>query len=182
MVSANARIVDESGRFIYEGRFDEDNFEGAYRELTSRYCAGEGAAVAEGIALGADLLIGANRGEFDRVFGELTAPEMRVINRSSGVFPDRTAAQLIASIEELNAMVEAVRMWNSVECWMSPRCVVARHERQAVGHDGERYEWARIFVFEAVDGRCTGLAEFDLNDELAAFAYAEERMRRHESR
>ena len=25
--------VDENGRIIYEGRFDEDDFEGAYREL-----------------------------------------------------------------------------------------------------------------------------------------------------
>ena len=44
--------VDESGRVIYEGRFDEDDFEGAYRELAHRYCAGEGAAFAEGVAAG----------------------------------------------------------------------------------------------------------------------------------
>ena len=39
--------VDDDGRIAYEGRFDEDDFEGAYRELEHRYYAGEGAAYAE---------------------------------------------------------------------------------------------------------------------------------------
>ncbi len=51
-----------------------------------------------------------------------------------------------------------------------------------MGRDGERYEWTRIYVFEARDGRCTGLCEFELNDEAAAFAYAEERVRLAEQR
>ncbi|OBF37678.1 hypothetical protein A5724_10915 [Mycobacterium sp. ACS1612] len=38
---------DEHGRFSYEGRFDDDDFQGAYRELERRYYAGEGAAFAE---------------------------------------------------------------------------------------------------------------------------------------
>ena len=40
--------VGDDGRIGYQARFDEDDFEGAYRELTRRYCAGEGAAFAEG--------------------------------------------------------------------------------------------------------------------------------------
>ena len=39
--------IGDDGRQIYEGRFDEDDFEGAYRELDRRYYAGEGAAFAE---------------------------------------------------------------------------------------------------------------------------------------
>ncbi len=39
--------VDENRRIAYEGRFDEDDFEGAYRELERRYYAGEGAEFAE---------------------------------------------------------------------------------------------------------------------------------------
>ena len=39
--------VDDDGLLVYEGRFDEDDFEGAYRELEHRYYAGEGAAFAE---------------------------------------------------------------------------------------------------------------------------------------
>ena len=41
------REVDDDGRIAYEGRFDEDDFEDAYRELDRRYYAGEGAAFAE---------------------------------------------------------------------------------------------------------------------------------------
>ena len=36
-----------TGASSIEGRFDEDDFEGAYRELERRYYAGEGAAFAE---------------------------------------------------------------------------------------------------------------------------------------
>jgi hypothetical protein len=35
-----------------------------------------------------------------------------------------------------------------------------------------------LVVFEASEGRATHLCEFDLDDEAAAFAYAEERVRR----
>ena len=43
----HVREIDDDGRFIYHGRFDEDDFDGAYRELERRYFAGEGAAFAE---------------------------------------------------------------------------------------------------------------------------------------
>ena len=36
--------IGDDGRITYDGRFDEDDFEGAYRELERRYYAGEGAA------------------------------------------------------------------------------------------------------------------------------------------
>ena len=38
--------TDDDGRIGYHARFDEDDFEGAYRELEHRYYAGEGAAFA----------------------------------------------------------------------------------------------------------------------------------------
>jgi hypothetical protein len=118
-----------------------------------------------------------NKSDFDRVFGGLTAPEIRFENRSSSVFPDRSAAELRASLEELNAMVASSRSWNSAECWLDSTCGVVRHERQAVGLDGEQYAWTRLFVHEARDGRLTAWCEFELDDEAAAFAYAEERIR-----
>jgi ketosteroid isomerase-like protein len=167
--------VDETGRFIYEGRFDEDNFEGAYRELTRRYCAGEGAAFAETATLGADWMLALNAGDFDHIFNELAAPGMRVVNRSSTAFPDRSAAELRASFEDLYAMLSSVRSWNSAERWLSPTCGLVRHERRAVGRDGEQYAWTRLFIFEARGGRCHYLCEFELDDEAAALAHAEER-------
>ena len=39
--------VGDDGRIVYHGRFDEDDFENAYRELERRYYAGEGARVCE---------------------------------------------------------------------------------------------------------------------------------------
>ncbi len=47
--------IGDDGLQIYEGRFDEDDFEGAYRELERRYYAGEGAAFAEGGAAATEL-------------------------------------------------------------------------------------------------------------------------------
>ena len=53
--------IGDDGRIGYQARFDEDDFEGAYRELARRYGTGEGAAVAGGVAAGAEWLIAANR-------------------------------------------------------------------------------------------------------------------------
>ena len=169
--------IGDDGRIIYAGRFDEDDFEGAYRELGRRYRAGEGAAFAEVSALGAEWLIALNNGDFDRVFGELTDPGFRVEIRSASAFPDRSAAELRASFEDLNAMVSSARSWNSAERWLDSRCGVVRHEREAVGLDGEQYAWSRLCVFETSNGRAASLCEFRLDDEASAFAYAEERAR-----
>ena len=174
--------VDEIGRFSYEGRFDEDDFEGAYRELARRYSAVEGAAFAQGAHIGAEWLIAVSRSDWDRVFGELTDPEIRVVSRSRRGFPDRSAAEFRSSFEELNTVLASSRVWNSAERWLSPTCCVGRNERRAVGREGEKYEWTRLFVFEVADGRCTSMCEFEVDDEEAAFAYAEERVRRAEHR
>ena len=170
--------VDSDGIIVYQCRFDEDEFNAAYRELERRYCAGEGADFAEVAMLGTEYLIAINEGDFDRVFNELTDPGIRVESRSQRGFPDRSAAEFRASLEELNAMVASSRLWNSAECWLSPNCVISRNEREAIGRDGEKYTWTRIFVFEAADGRGTGLCEFEIEDQEAAFAHAEERVRR----
>jgi hypothetical protein len=112
--------IGDDGRITYDGRFDDDDFEDAYRELERRYCAGEGAAFAEGIAVTIDYAIALNRGDFDTLFGELTTPDMRVENRSRSFFPDRSAAELRASLEELGVMVASARSWSSAICWLSP--------------------------------------------------------------
>ena len=174
--------IDGDGRISYYGRFDEDDFEGAYRELDQRYYAGEGAAFAEAGALVTEWMIALNRGDFDKVFGELTAPDMRFEIRSSSAFPDRTAAELRASLEELNTWVASTRSWHSAMCWLSPTCCVSRNERTAVGRDGEQYAWTRLYVFEVRDGRSVASCEFEVDDEEAAFAYAEERVQATASR
>ena len=127
--------------------------------------------------LGAEYLIAINQGAFDKVVNELTAPGMRIENRTRSGFPDRSVTELGASFEELNTMVGPSRSWNSAVCWLSPACGVVRHEREAFREDGEHYAWAFFVVFEAVDGRATHLCQFEPDDEAAAFAYAEERVR-----
>lgn len=174
--------VDDAGRILYHGRFDEDDFEGAYWELTRRYCQGEAAAVAQSVTLAAEWVIALNTGDFDRAFEELTSRDFRVENRSSTAFPNRSAAELRASLEELRSMMASVRQWDVAECWLSSNCVVARNERQAVGEDGELYTWSSIDVCEIRDGRAALDCRFDVDDEDAAFAYAEEKARASASR
>jgi hypothetical protein len=174
--------IDDDGLIIYEGRFGEDDFDAAYRELDRRYYADEAAANAQPGTTLTDIVIATNRGDFDRLFGELVSPEIRVKNRSSSAFPDRSAAELRTAWEELDAMVAALREWHSAICWLSPTCCVIRHERAAVGRDGEQYRWTRLLVVEFRDGWVASLCEFEIDDEEAAFAYAEERVRRAEHR
>ncbi len=173
---------DGDGRVVYDGRFDEDDFESAYRELERRYYAGEGAAFAAAGAVATDYVMAYNRGDFDRMLEELTTPGMRFENRSQSVFPDRSIAEFRASIEELSSMVTRARQWHSVICWLSPTCCVTRSEREALGRDGEQYRWTWIYVSEIRDGQATTLCQFDIDDEQAALAYADELMRASTSR
>jgi ketosteroid isomerase-like protein len=168
--------IDENGLQIYEGRFDEDDFEGAYRELDRRYYAGEGAAFAAGGAVSTAWMTALSRGDMDSV-GELSAPELRVENRSRTGFPDRSAREFRSSMEELNAMVGSARIWMSAICWLSPSWCVTRAEREAIGPDGEHYAWTFLTASEVRDGRLSSTCEFDVEDEEQAFACVQERMR-----
>ena len=177
--SANLHVIElgDDGRIAYQGVFDEDDFEGAYRELERRYSAGEGAAFAESGTAVTDCIVAVNRGDFDRLFGELSTPAMRIDNHSRSAFPDRSASDLRASFEELNAMIASARTWQSAMCWVSPAWSVTRLEREAVGPGGEQYSWARILVIEIRDGRLASMCQFELDDEEAAFAFGEQQVR-----
>ncbi len=174
--------IDDEGRITYDGRFDEDDFEGAYRELERRYYAGEGAAFAAMGSVQTDFVIAMNRGDFDRIFDELVLPDLQVENRSLSAVQGSSATDLRAATEQLHAMVASVRVWNSAVCWLSPTWLVARHEREAIGQDGERYAWTSLLVGESRDGRLASLCVFDIDNEERAFADAEERMRAASSR
>jgi hypothetical protein len=173
----NVHEFDDTGEVLEQVRFDGDDFEGAYRELEQRYYAGEGAAYAAGGALQIEYFIALNQDEPDRAFGELTAPDFRMTSRSRSVFGDRSAAEVRAGFEELAAMVASTRNWASAVHWVTPTICVHRHERHAVGLDGERYAWTRLYTSEIRHGRLASMCEFELEDEDSAFAYAEERMR-----
>ena len=174
--------IDGDGRISYYGRFDEDDFEGAYRELDRRYYAGKGAAFAEAGTALTEWMIALNRGDLDRVFGELTAPGHALrdpvelsVSRPFG----RRASRQPRRAEHMGRLDAA---WHSAMRWLSPNCCVSRNERTAVGRDGEQYAWTRLYMFEVRDGRGVASCEFELDDEEAAFAYAEERVRATASR
>ena len=105
--------IDDDGRISYDSRFEEDDFESAYRELDRRYYAAEGAAFAEAGATSTDYAIALNQRNFDRVFGELSAPGFRLENRSRSPFGDRSATEFRANLEELNEMVAFAQSWDS---------------------------------------------------------------------
>ena len=90
-------------------------------------------------------------------------------------------AELRASFEELKAMVASARTWNSVLrrlLAVDRSALLGRGEaRRPSGPDGETYAWTRLIVCEVRDGRFASVCQFDAEDEEAAFAYAEERMR-----
>lgn len=131
--------IDVGDHIVYEGRFDEDDFEDAYRELDRRYYAGEGATYAlNGLPASEAPLLMAHS-EFDRLVGELSVPELRVESRSSRAFPDRTGADLRDSLVELNTFVASKKAWMSVVQWLSPTVTVSRLEREAVAPTAKRY-------------------------------------------
>ncbi|UUO00523.1 hypothetical protein M4D79_16345 [Mycolicibacterium novocastrense] len=83
----NVLEIDDTGQISHLVRFDEDDFESALGELERRYYAGDGAAFAEGESVSVAIFAALNRGEYDRVFSDLAAPEMRIENRSRSAFP-----------------------------------------------------------------------------------------------
>ena len=172
----NVSESDSDGLVYYLGRWDEDDFEGAYRELERRYYAGEGAAFAEAGALQTEWMLAVNDGDLDKVFGQLTSPDLRVEDLRRAFFPERSAVEFRAGLEELSSMIESSRTWNSVLHWLSPTHCVARNEREAIGHNGERYAWTRISAAEVRDGQVVFVRQYELDDEDAAFAFAEEQM------
>lgn len=174
--------ISQDGLIASESRFDERDFDAAYRELERRYLAGEGEEFAAAGAVQTEWIIALNTRDYERLFDELTDPEMTFQIRSTSPFPDRSATQLRTSLEEWTSWIASMRTWHSASQWVSPTCCISRNEREGLGRDGEHYSWTRIYVFDVQDGRCAGLCEFELDDEAAAFAYAEERAHRPDPR
>lgn len=155
-------------------RFDGDDFDSAYRELEQRYYAAQSPEFTASGPVTTEWIIALNRSDLDRIFADIVTPDFRVESQSRSVFGDRSAAQVRASLEELTAMVASAHTWNSVVCWLSPQCCVSRMEREAVGLQGERFTWTRVYVSKVRGGRLTSLCEFEPENEDDAFAYAKE--------
>ena len=64
-----------TGAIVYDGRFDEDDFDTAYRELEQPLLRRGGCSIRRSRAPSAtECTIALNQGDFDRAFGELTLP------------------------------------------------------------------------------------------------------------
>ena len=128
------------------------------------------------------MTIALNRADFDKVVRRNHAP--RIARRESVAlgFPGSLGQpKFRASVEELNAMVASVREWASAICWLSPNWSSPAMSGRPSG--GRRtIHVALLLVIEVRDGRLASMCEFDLDDEEAAFAYAEERVRAATSR
>ncbi len=98
-LSARVREVDDDGRIIYDGRFDEDDFEGAYRELERRYYAGEGAAFAESGTSATEWMIALQPGRL-RPIVRRAHRSRTCVSRTGRAQPsaDRSAAEFRASV------------------------------------------------------------------------------------
>ncbi|MGV1006400.1 MAG: adenylate cyclase, partial [Candidatus Nanopelagicales bacterium] len=178
-VSENLHVneVDDDGLLISDARFDIDDFLGAYAEMERRYYSGEGAAFAALEPLATRYVIEVNRGNLDVVFGELSAPDLYVVNHSRSGFPDRSGAELRESLAELREMLSTMRYWFSAVHWVSPNLALNRMEREGIGRDGERYAWTRILLNRIRNGRIDAIWEFDPDDLSSAFACADEQLR-----
>ena len=157
--------IGSDGLIDYEGRFDEDDFESAYRELERRYYAGEGAAYAEAGTAASEAIAAVNRGDFDGIVRRTPLPRPARREPVPLGVPGPLGRRVRASFEELNAMVARSGRGTRPSCWLSPAWGVTRHDREAVGQDGEQFAWARILVIEYDDGRLASLCDFEIEDE-----------------
>lgn len=167
--------LGSDGLIRHQSPFELDDFDAAMTELERRYHADEGAPYAEPGATLSAVMTAMNDGQLERLFREYMTPDLRIENRSRSAFPDRSAAELRASVAELNGMMSSIRAWNSALQWVSPRAVVMRMEREATGPDGEPYAWNRLLVAEFHAGLISALCEFDIDDAEQAVGYARQR-------
>ena len=123
-----------------------------------------------------------NRNEFERFINELCTPDLHIENRSRSAIPDRSAKDLIASFEDLQALTSSSRTWISAVRWLSPTVSVVRSNARPSGTTAKSTPGHGFCVSEFRDGRFASMCEFDVEDEEAAFAYAEERVRATTSR
>ena len=145
----------------------------AYREMEARYYAGEGAAYAD---------TGHTQSAFVEAMDQLDVaaarqlcrPEFRWLSPTRTlVAPVRTIDEVVAWWRDRAGQVESVRNWNSAIEWISPEVTVATGEARGISRDGAEYAWSGIYVGVFRGGLFESIYGFELEDEDAAFAYAE---------
>ena len=160
---------------IYDGRFDEDDFDTAYRELEHRYYAGEGAEYAANGEVSVKFLEAMDALDVEAA-RRVCVPAFRFFTPPATMTAqERTLDEFFGWLRERADQVSSVKNFGSVLRWLSPTCFVALGDVRARGTDGEEYAWARIYVGEFRGGLLASMRQFE--DEDDAFAYAEARVR-----
>ena len=104
----------------------------------------------------------------------LAQPDFRWLATPSALTSSELSVDdLFRWLQERGRQVSSVRHWIPVLRWLSPNCCVGLGDARAVGLDGEDYEWTRLYVGECRDGLLASVRQFELDDEEAAFAYAD---------
>ena len=166
--------IAPDGKAIYDGRFDEEDFDAVYRELEDRYYASEGAEYAEQGRLSVRFLAAMDSLDVEAA-RRVCLPTFRWFTPPSTlVVQERSLDEFFRWLRERADQVSSVRNFCSVIRWLSPECFVALGDVQAQGSNNEEYTWARIYVGELRDGLLASMRQFD--DEAAAFNYAEARI------
>ena len=171
--SFNVLELASDGLVGYHGRFDGDDFEGAYGELERRYYEGEGAEFAENgrtVCAWADAVA---RRDVEAA-RRLSWPDFRWLASPSSLKPEeRTVDEFFHWLDERTQQLSSMRSWPATIQWLSPNCFILLNEIHGTGTDGDQYLWEWIHVGEYRDGLAVSMREFDVADEDAAFAYAE---------
>ena len=174
--------VGDDDLIEYHGRFDEDDFEGAYRELEKRYYEGEGAPFAQN-GKGTCAWLEAMWRRDVEAARRVAWPHFRWLASPSALKPAaRTVDEFFDWQNERAQQLSSIRVWAATMRWVAPDCNICLSEVRGAGADGEEYRWSRICVGYHRDGLALSVREFDVEDEDAAFAYADSLVARRKSR
>ena len=104
--------IGDDGQITYAGRFDEDDFDGAYRELERRYYAGEGAAFAQNGRALVDFIEAMDALDTEAA-RRLSLPEFRWLAPPSTLTgEDRSVDDVFRWLEERAHQVSSVKNWS----------------------------------------------------------------------
>ena len=172
-VTLNVHELAADGLIGYHGRFDGDDFEGAYREMEARYYAGEGAAFAENGRAASAWIEAMWRCDVEAA-RRVSRPDFRWLASPTSLKPEeRSVDEFFDWLGERASQLSAMPMWVATVHWISPNFLVCFTEIEGIGTDGEEYNWSRVYASEYRDGLAVSVRSSPSRKRMAAFAYAE---------
>lgn len=166
-------VSRDGSTMLYHGRFDADDFAGAYAEMERRYYAGEGREFAVNGAAVSRFVAAMSARDVEAARGVARA-DFRWLAAESALKPAaRSVDEFFDWLGERDQQLSALLFCIPAMSWVSPHRFVALGDIRGTGSDGETYDWRRIYVAEYRDGKAVSTREFEADQEAEAFAYAE---------